>query len=162
MRVQGLVNRAMVRLLFLTRGPSAVAGFIVPVIVYPVDGLAFRPFAHVGEKVYEGLPTLADRDSLAPVVFVIQVVATSKHAHPGVIGRCEGTSMGMTMCCPESTKEGALLKGDCLAPMSNPDGSAHVGATDATIGMRLATRLDRVTCPSSVTHTLLYPGRMPR
>lgn len=40
--------------LLLDRGPAAIAGFVIPVVVYALDGI-IRPrgFPHVGEKILE-------------------------------------------------------------------------------------------------------------
>jgi hypothetical protein len=74
--------------LFSAGRPLAVAFFVVAIVVFPIERLSGRPFPHVGEEVYEGKPSLANRDP-APAVpakgFMVCACATINHARPRMI-----------------------------------------------------------------------------
>ena len=76
---------ASVTVLDLRRRPSAIAGFVVSVVVDPVKRHPRRTFAHVFKEWFERLPTVAKRDASATVVFPLRpagVGASAFHGFP--------------------------------------------------------------------------------
>lgn len=74
--------------LLLAGCPSAISGFVVPVIVDSVDGQVARPRAHVGVEDSEVQPPITDLDAapaVVRVVFVMGVLAASAHRRPDVV-----------------------------------------------------------------------------
>ena len=49
--------------------PTAVSGFVVPVVIDAVKRQAGRGFAHICEEVFEDQPTFADGDAAASPIF---------------------------------------------------------------------------------------------
>lgn len=80
--VEGLLGR---------RCPSAIAGFVVAVIIDPVNLVAVWRLAHIGKEVGEGIPpSIADADPARSVVVVsiaIRVGASLHHAAPHIVNR---------------------------------------------------------------------------
>lgn len=68
------------------RCPSAVAWFVVPIVVDSVDTVKIRRSAsHVDEEVLVGVPVFANRDATSAVVFehaVVCVLAPAEHSRP--------------------------------------------------------------------------------
>lgn len=93
--------------LLATSGPAAVTGLVVPVVVDPVDrektsaSLASWSLAHVGEKVFERFPSLADGDAASTIVFPpwsVRVVTPEPHGLPcGVRGSGARTTDSVTV-----------------------------------------------------------------
>lgn len=77
---------AAVVLLGLCIGPSAVAGFVIPVIVDAVNGGAGAgPGSHIGVEAREVMPAFAHSDSSAAVVrkaLVVGIAASVLHGGP--------------------------------------------------------------------------------
>lgn len=90
---EAVVGRSVVCLLALRR-PTAVAGFVIPMVVRPaVERGSVRSLPHVGEEVVEGQPPVADRDAVLSVMRkgrVGRLLATAKHAPPRRV--CRGWS----------------------------------------------------------------------
>jgi hypothetical protein len=87
---------APVPLLLTARGPPAIAGFIIPVIVYPINRGAFWARSHILIEVSELLPPFADLNatsSVARVFVIVGIGASSKHAHPSLPLRGTGHPM---------------------------------------------------------------------
>src|SRR6202142_1618107 len=78
-----------VKRLFTPRGPAAVLGSVVAVVVSPVERLSIWPWPHVGEKFGEVIPPLTDTNS-SPAIslerFVVGIHAASPHALPTSVG----------------------------------------------------------------------------
>jgi len=72
--------RALIRILFGVRRPFAIAGFVVPVVVFALDRKPFRALAHVFKKILKGAPAFANGDTAASVVNVVQ--APVEHVFP--------------------------------------------------------------------------------
>lgn len=75
-------------------GPPAVTGFVVPIVVDPIDGmespargaLSWGTRPHVGDEVLEGLPSGADRNPPGAVILelrVMGVLAAAFQLRPG-------------------------------------------------------------------------------
>lgn len=81
---------AAVKSLFFRGSPSAILGRIGAVYVHAINCGAFWAFAHIGKKVWERFPAVADIYA-APTVqretVVCGVVASPTHMNPSVIGR---------------------------------------------------------------------------
>ena len=73
--------------------PTAIAGFVVAVVVDAVQRQLVRSFTHVGEEVTKAvrsLPSVADFDAASTVVFVKSIFGTTtpiKHSLPRTIRR---------------------------------------------------------------------------
>ena|SRR5215467_15713105 len=81
---------AFVLLLFEVGGPTAIAWFVVAVIVDALKRVVVWSWSHVGVKVFELLPALADFDAASTIVFVawvVGVLAALPHAAPGFVFR---------------------------------------------------------------------------
>jgi len=87
-RSNSAVGSPVSRLLFLGR-PSAVVGFVVPAIVYSVDGvLRSRSSAHVGKKGGEFIPPRTNGNPSSPVEIEIRVPfvsASCEHGGPASV-----------------------------------------------------------------------------
>lgn len=71
--------------LFLGCRPSAIGGFVRPVVVTAIKSLAIGPFAHVGKEVGEVVPPFAHGDTATTVILptaALGVAATSEHRGP--------------------------------------------------------------------------------
>jgi hypothetical protein len=69
--------------------PSAIAGFVIPVVVDAVKGEVGRPFTHIGKEVYEVEPLFANCDTATSIVLpdmAFGVGASSYHRSPRSIG----------------------------------------------------------------------------
>ena len=81
--------------LLSSRRPTAVSGFVVPVVVAPVKGRSGRPLAHIGEEVLEPVrtaPPLADGDPPTAVAVGATIrfgAIAIHHRAPRSIGRRE-------------------------------------------------------------------------
>ena len=78
----------LITVLFFGRGPSAIARFVVAVIIDTINRHAFRHTHHVGNKILDPVPTLANDYSSAPIIFIgrmFWVVAAMNHANPAFI-----------------------------------------------------------------------------
>ena len=76
-------------LLFLG-SPSAVSGFIIPIVVNSIQSHSARTLPHIGEEVCEVCPSIANRyaPTTIPVVRnVVFVPAPHPHRRPALIGR---------------------------------------------------------------------------
>jgi len=112
--------------LLLRSGPPTVAGLVVAVAVDAVNGVA-RPRlrAHVGVEVFEGRPSVADRDSSGAVVLVAHMRglgATAMHLGPGAVFG------GMTEAVSAALRDAAPGVGDQSTSVS---GHATVHSADA-------------------------------
>src|SRR6185437_16574629 len=65
-------------------GPAAIGRRIGAVIVYAVEALAGRTFAHIGDEIADIVPALAYCDSSAAVagIFLVFLVVTAAHHAP--------------------------------------------------------------------------------
>jgi hypothetical protein len=92
---------AVVSLLYGS-GPSTVGGEVAQMSVNTVQRCAKRPLSHVGEKVLEFLPSLADFYASRAVgvkFFVFGIIASLTHAPP----RNPSWRQGHTMPCDGNT-----------------------------------------------------------
>jgi hypothetical protein len=74
-------------LLALSR-PMHIAGFVIAVVVYAIQTPALGALAHVGEKVLEVEPSIADLDATATIVLVsgdVWVQASVFHRVPNAV-----------------------------------------------------------------------------
>jgi hypothetical protein len=66
--------------------PSAIARFVVAIVVDPVERETGRFFGHIGEKVFKTIsPSITHDNAATSVIFVIKrvfIVATSFHIRP--------------------------------------------------------------------------------
>jgi hypothetical protein len=89
--------------LFSASGPATIAGLIPLIIFAALKGQARRFLAHVGEKIFEGEPPLADCDPTSTVAVKgvkIWVETSNLHRLPTAIGRCFCMVVGVTMFHP--------------------------------------------------------------
>lgn len=92
-----------VRCLLLLRCPSAIRGFVVPVVVDAVKRHAVGPVAHVGKESQEvspgkRVPSVANGDTAAAVMGVAGItrIATApQHRNPTAIRRGSGHAVGL-------------------------------------------------------------------
>jgi hypothetical protein len=97
--VELAAGRSTVTHLLLDGGPATVTGFVVTIVVDAIQRESSRACAHIGEKVLEAVPALADRDTPPTVtrpVVARCVAAPLQHALPRVVGLCaavRGVSM---------------------------------------------------------------------
>lgn len=100
---------SLVGCLILHCGPTAIARFIVAIVVHAFNRMVGRrPQSHIGEKVFESHPALADRDtSLAIRVkrFAPWVEAPLLHGNPSIKFRRPAPAA----CVPMATTIGASL-----------------------------------------------------
>jgi hypothetical protein len=71
-------------LLFLGR-PFAIRWFVVSIIIYPIYALLCWTCSHVGKEIFKFLPSLADFDASATVVFIIcgfWIFTSLAHGYP--------------------------------------------------------------------------------
>ena len=83
--------------LLLMCSPSAVAGFVVPVVVDAVQLEFGRGFAHIGQEVLEATPAFTDANASPPVASIGRVgfiQTSSTHRCPYLISRSLRHSMG--------------------------------------------------------------------
>jgi hypothetical protein len=80
----------IVNLLFW-RGPAAIAGFVISVVIWPsVDCFPSGTFAHIGEEIFESEPAFANGNAAPAIVFEPSVfgIGTSLfHDVPSAISR---------------------------------------------------------------------------
>ena len=89
----------LVRALHERSRPTAVAWFVVAVVVYTIKRAAFGALPHVGEEVFELLPSLADRNTPTTVERIPAMrfpVATSTHLYPSVVGSRANERVGLS------------------------------------------------------------------
>lgn len=80
--------------------PSAVAGFVVSVIVNAVNGRVRRSLAHVVSEVFVGEPSFADRDpapTIAGEVVDARISAAFSHRLPGSERPCYRADSGRSV-----------------------------------------------------------------
>ena len=91
--------------LLFSRGPTAVAGFVVAVLIGPtVNGVVFAgTLAHVGKEVVKRVsPTVANYNAtsaIAVVSNVIGIVTPGTHSIPSVVRSSGSPVATMTMSC---------------------------------------------------------------
>lgn len=76
--------------------PSAIAGLIIAIVIYPVDGFARRAFAHVGIEIVKDEPSFANGDAAPAIVFVPRLAmigASPNHRYPRIPGWGTGEAM---------------------------------------------------------------------
>lgn len=98
---RSFANLATITVLFMTRGPTAIARFVISHIIDAIDAVKLtRPAPHIGDEVFVRLPAFADRDSTTPVIGVCDVVLVSaarQHIGPSSILRGLFTVHPLTM-----------------------------------------------------------------
>ena len=68
--------------------PLAVGGCVIAVVVDALDGQAFWSWPHIGEEIFKLVPSFANCNTAATIVFEvfkIFVVATLHHGVPGCV-----------------------------------------------------------------------------
>lgn len=76
--------------------PNAIDLAIRPVVVFALDRQAGRTYTHVGIKVLELHPSIADRNASAAIVLIcgrFGIVASLQNARPDHVSRCSGHPM---------------------------------------------------------------------
>jgi len=82
--------RPFIALLLRSRGPAAVARFVIAVVVDAVNRQSWRAIAHVVAEVFKARPPFADGDPAATVerkVNSVRIQAAFFHCYPGSICR---------------------------------------------------------------------------
>lgn len=95
--VRQIATVAAVLHLLLVCSPSAVARFVVPVVVDTVEFETSRCFAHVGKEVLEGVPSFAHLDAPPSVVYksrMSRVETSTTHCSPYLVGGSFRHSVG--------------------------------------------------------------------
>ena len=85
--------------LLCQRGPAAVAGIIIAVVVDAIKGLASWAITHIRQEVLVGKPPLTDRDSSSTVAGVAAVGSAetpTPHRNPASPSACFLFGMAMT------------------------------------------------------------------
>lgn len=99
-------------------GPSAIAGFVVPVIVDAIEAKSIRTDAHVGEKILESTPLLIDGDA-SPAVPVVLLVSRTRtpinHRSPRVVGRRARHQMRAVAFAHETTAGSSVTAAKLVA-----------------------------------------------
>lgn len=115
--------------LFLAGGPSAIAGFVVPVHVDSLDGCSFGTIPHVGDEVLELLPPFADGDSAPTVVLAGLVCAPPSHCLPDVVNAIAGSPV-----CLVSPREFTPPASTALSVPTGQGSRRHDGLGAAVAG----------------------------
>jgi hypothetical protein len=75
--------------LFLHGRPTAIARFVIPVVVDAVDREAMRALTHVSQEIIEDQPSFADSDAAPSIVFpnmAFWIEASGFHGRPRTVG----------------------------------------------------------------------------
>lgn len=85
----------LIALLFFARGPLAIAGFIISIIIYSFNCMLWGgSLAHIGKEVSKNSPPLTYLYSPSSIVFVCGLrckIASAYHGIPNPIFRCPST-----------------------------------------------------------------------
>jgi len=96
--------------LFFRCRPSAIARFVVAVIIGPtIQTFVGRCFAHIGEKISKDVPALADCDAaptVVRIVFDVGVVTPVEHAVPSSVSFSYPASTRVPMGCSRNVSLG--------------------------------------------------------
>lgn len=87
--------------------PSDVSGFVTAIVIDPVDSHSCRPFADIGEEVFEHQPAFTYRDSATAVVLertIVGIETSRLHPAPIGVGTCAAHSVCRSRAVPSSTK----------------------------------------------------------
>ena len=105
--IDGVIGRegdsawAFVAGLFNCRRPAAISRRVVAIYVDAIERLFWGPVAHVGKKVLEARPPLANFDATPSIVRVLGMCghpATAPHRYPRVIGPVRSEPVRAAMC----------------------------------------------------------------
>ena len=116
--------------LFFSRGPSAIAGLIVAVVVYAVNPLTKWGFAHIRKELTKRFSPLgANRNAATPIPWPaldIGICTSLNHCLPTMIspGRCMSWAVSMFSPCTGFTLSGLtkaqIASGDRCAIATEP------------------------------------------
>lgn len=91
-------NVSAISILFSASSPTAISGFVIPVIVDAVNGVrGGRPELHVFEKTFIPIPSLTNTYSPTAIIyecFVSGIGASAMHSAPRFIGRGAALAVG--------------------------------------------------------------------
>ena len=87
---------ALVVALLQASSPTAIARFVIPVIVDSLDGATIRSLAHVTEEAKEAQPFITNGNPTTAPVFVVRqfgISASLHHTRPRIVGRGSDVAM---------------------------------------------------------------------
>lgn len=131
--------RALVGTLFLGSRPSAIARFVVAVVVDAVKGCPNGTWPHIGKEVLKGVPAFADRDSSASIAVEVGsswVGAALVHIVPDDVLTAPSPLAGMAMLSGVGSVEPHPV--DTKAATTTGVALCQVAARDDDVGTAFA------------------------
>jgi hypothetical protein len=92
--------RSFIQCLLLRGGPTAVARFVVAVVVDAINRKSIGPLAHVGKELFKRIPSSAYRNSPSSIVLKVLTAwigASFNHSSPNTISFGSNSICGVAM-----------------------------------------------------------------